>query len=157
MKKIFLFVALFATTFVQIGFAQEDHAQTTALLPIYYNVKDALVGGNPSLAATKAGELVKALNTSDAKVMTEKNRSGLLEHAGKIAKSKDLESQREYFADLSTNMIALAKAKKLSTEPVYQMYCPMKKSNWLSGEKAVKNPYYGSSMLTCGEIVETIK
>jgi hypothetical protein len=157
MKKLFLFVALFATTFVQIGFAQQDHAQTTALLPIYYNVKDALVGGNPGLAATKAEDFVKALNNSDAKGMADKNRSGLLEHAGKIAKSKDLESQREYFAGLSTNMIALAKATKLSTEPTYQIYCPMKKSNWLSSEKTVKNPYYGSSMLTCGEVVETIK
>jgi hypothetical protein len=157
MKKFFLFVAFFATTFVQIGLAQQDHAQTPALLPIYYSVKDALVGGNPSLAATKAEVLVKALNNSDAKGMTEKNRIGLLDHAGKIAKSKDLKSQREYFAGLSTNMIALAKATKLSTEPVYQMYCPMKNSNWLSSEKTVKNPYYGSSMLTCGEVVETIK
>jgi hypothetical protein len=37
------------------------------------------------------------------------------------------------------------------------MYCPMKKSNWLSNEKTVKNPYYGSAMLTCGEVTGTIK
>ena len=28
---------------------------------------------------------------------------------------------------------------------------------WLSEEQAIKNPYYGSSMLTCGKITETIK
>lgn len=159
MKKIFLMVAIIATAFVQTGFAQHDHAnqqaQTPALLPLYYNVKDALVSGNASLAASKAGELVKVLNSTDAKAIT--NRDGLLEHAGKIAESKELKSQREHFASLSTDMIALAKGSKLSTEPVYQMYCPMKKSNWLSSDKTVKNPYYGSSMLTCGKVVETIK
>lgn len=154
-------VALMATAFVQTGFAQHDHTnhqtQSSALLPLYYNVKDALVGGNASLAASKAEELVKALNSTDAKTITGSSRDGLLEHAGKIAESKELKSQREHFAGLSTDMITLAKGSKLSTEPVYQMYCPMKKSNWLSNEKTVKNPYYGSSMLTCGKVVETIK
>jgi len=155
MKKLILLVAFFATAFVQTGFAQQDHAQTPAFLPLYYNVKDALVGGNAALAASKAGELVKAINSADGKTVT--NRDGLLEHAGKIAKSKDLKSQREHFAGLSTDMITLAKGSKLSIEPVYQIYCPMKKSNWLSSEKTVKNPYYGSAMLTCGKVVETIK
>jgi hypothetical protein len=157
MKKIFLLVAFIATAFMQTGFAQDNNAQNSDLLPLYFNVKDALVGGNSSLAASKAGELVKALNNADAKAISESNRKGLLEHAEKVAQSKDLKSQREHFAGLSTSMITLAKNSKLSTQPVYQMYCPMKKSNWLSSEKAVKNPYYGSAMLTCGNVVETIK
>ncbi|RYF82932.1 MAG: DUF3347 domain-containing protein, partial [Chitinophagaceae bacterium] len=36
-------------------------------------------------------------------------------------------------------------------------YCPMKKALWLSNEKAIKNPYYGSAMLTCGKVTETIE
>jgi hypothetical protein len=65
--------------------------------------------------------------------------------------------QREKFATLSTNMFALAKTMKLSAEPVYQQYCPMKKASWLSNNKAIKNPYYGSAMLTCGSVKETIQ
>jgi hypothetical protein len=30
-------------------------------------------------------------------------------------------------------------------------------ANWLSKESAVENPYYGSMMLTCGSVKETIK
>jgi hypothetical protein len=157
MKKTFLLVAFIATAFMQTGFAQDNNAQNSALLPLYLNVKDALVGGNSSLAASKAANLVNALNNSDDKAISESNRKGLLEHAEKVAKSKDLKSQREHFSGLSTNMIALAKKSKITTQPIYQMYCPMKKSNWLSSEKAVKNPYYGSAMLTCGNVVETIK
>lgn len=40
---------------------------------------------------------------------------------------------------------------------VYYQYCPMKKAYWLSMEKEIKNPYYGSSMLTCGKVIETKK
>jgi DNA-binding transcriptional regulator WhiA len=74
-----------------------------------------------------------------------------------MSETKDLKKQREYFASFSTNMIAVAKAVKLSDKPVYHAYCPMKKASWLSSEKAIKNPYYGSSMLTCGEVTGTIQ
>lgn len=156
-------VAIIATAFVQTGFAQHDHtahqaqAQTPALLPLYYTIKDALVGGNATLVSSKAGELVKALISADTKTVSGANGDGLLEHSGQIAESKDLKSQREHFAKLSTDMIALAKTSKISADPVYQLYCPMKKSSWLSSEKTVKNPYYGSSMLTCGKVIETLK
>jgi hypothetical protein len=32
----------------------------------------------------------------------------------------------------------------------------MKKSYWLSADEAIKNPYYGNMMLTCGKVSETI-
>jgi hypothetical protein len=159
MKRIFLLVAFLATSLVQYSIAQDHsgHTQSGDLLNLYYNIKDALVAGNASLAASKSGELVKVLNTAGEKTINKANKSSLLKHAGLIAESKDLKNQREHFSGLSDGMIVLAKATKLSAEPVYQQYCPMKKANWLSPEKAIKNPYYGSSMLTCGKIVETIK
>ncbi|HNK84737.1 MAG TPA: mercury transporter, partial [Flavobacteriales bacterium] len=42
--------------------------------------------------------------------------------------------------------------------PIYLDHCPMYNggADWLSREKAIKNPYYGSSMLTCGSVKETI-
>jgi len=33
----------------------------------------------------------------------------------------------------------------------------MKKSSWLSNDTSIKNPYYGSSMLTCGKVTGTLK
>jgi hypothetical protein len=45
--------------------------------------------------------------------------------------------------------------------PTYYQFCPMAKdgkgANWLSKENAVKNPYYGTMMLSCGKVIETIK
>jgi len=33
----------------------------------------------------------------------------------------------------------------------------MKDAYWLSNETAIKNPYYGSRMLTCGSVKDTLK
>jgi hypothetical protein len=158
MKKMFLLVAFMATAMVQTGFAQNNHAavHTPALLTAYYDVKDALVAGDAALAASKAGQLVKAINSTDAQILPKASKDSLLADAAKIAGDKDLKNQRACFSGLSNQMIALVKTTKLSAEPIYQQYCPMKKSSWLSNEKAIKNPYYGNAMLTCGKVTETI-
>lgn len=159
MKKIFFMIALVASTFVQSSFAQEItvKSDSSPLLVLYYEVKDALVSGKANEAATKAAEFVHAAHTMDTQTLPEENRSALLKSAGAISESKDLKKQREYFAGLSDHMFALAKSSKLSTAPIYKAYCPMKKASWLSREAAIKNPYYGSAMLTCGKVTETLK
>ena len=77
-----------------------------------------------------------------------------------ISKSKDINIQRNHFTTLSKDIYSLIKVAKYEV-PVYFQHCPMyndgKGANWLSKENAVKNPYYGSMMLTCGKTVETIK
>jgi hypothetical protein len=157
-KKTFLIVAITATAFVQKGFAQEgtSQQQLPQLLTYYYNVKNALVAGDATSASTNALAFTKTVNSIDYKIISEGNIHALANDAGKIADAKDIKKQREYFANFSTNMAAVAKAVKLTDRPIYQAYCPMKKAYWLSNEKAIKNPYYGSSMLTCGEVKETL-
>lgn len=156
MKKLFFIVALATTAFTQNIFAQEKTiTPTTHLLYSYYNIKNALVAGNAKNASESAEAFVKTLQAINEKTINETSRAALLKDAGKIAGSKDLKQQREQFSSFSTNMAALAKMVKLDDEPVYLQYCPMKKVSWLSSEKAIKNPYYGNSMLSCGKVQET--
>ncbi|MEP7319745.1 MAG: DUF3347 domain-containing protein [Panacibacter sp.] len=159
MKRIILIVAIIATAFTQKSFAQDStkQYQLSQLLTYYYNIKNALVAGNANDGALAASSFVKAANSIDYKVISEGNINTLVHNAGKISESKDIKKQREYFANFSTNMAAVAKAVKLTDKPVYYAYCPMKKAYWLSSEKEIKNPYYGSSMLTCGQVTETIQ
>ena len=157
MKKIFFTVALFANAFVQQSFAQDSaKIQPSPLLTSYYSLKDVLVSGNSITAATSASAFVKILNDIDKEKVKDESRSALISDATSISQSKDIKVQREKFATLSANMFSLAKTVKLSTEPVYHQYCPMKKASWLSNNKAIKNPYYGSAMLTCGSVKETL-
>jgi Cu(I)/Ag(I) efflux system membrane fusion protein len=57
-------------------------------------------------------------------------------------------------------MIMIAKAFPPNKE-LYIQYCPMADRNngarWLSDSKIVKNPYFGESMLKCGEVKGPIK
>ena len=157
MKQIFLIVAFVATFSVQNGFAQNTNKDSKPgqLLDLYYGIKDALVKGNPALAATQAEEFSKsAAAITD---LPESDRKVLLKDAVALSSTKDLKEQREFFADFSGHMFALAKSVKLTRDPIYKIYCPMKKANWLSKESAIKNPYYGSAMLTCGKVAETLK
>ncbi len=156
MKKILFIVAFIATGLVQT-YALDKLPLHADLLTHYYAIKDALVASKADLAATHAAEFVKAATSVDSKNLPDAKRASLIKDASAIASAKDLKKQREYFSALSENMFALAKSTKLSTEPVYRAYCPMAKAGWLSNSSAIKNPYYGSAMLTCGKVVETFK
>ena len=144
-------------TFIQTSFAQDStKSKSSPLLTLYYNLKDALVNSNANTAAVSASEFVKALNNLDTTIIKAENRNALLNDAVAISQTKDLNAQRLKFATLSANMFALAKTVKLSADPIYQQYCPMKKASWLSDVKAIKNPYYGNAMLTCGSVKEIL-
>lgn len=156
MKKITVILIVFSLAFIQKIFAQDTiQSQTSLLLNSYYGIKNSLVKGNMQAAADSAEEFIRILNGIDYKVISEGNVNILLKDATVISESKDISEQRKVFENLSKNMTELAKVIDLSVNTIYQMYCPMKDAYWLSGEKEIKNPYYGSSMLTCGKVVET--
>jgi hypothetical protein len=143
---------------------KDEQKDLSQLLLLYYDVKNALVNADAATASAKAGELLNAINNMDVKSLSPNDKKAFaavqykLEYdARHISEVKELAHQREHFANLSKNMYALAKSAKLSDQPVYEQYCPMKDAYWLSNETAIKNPYYGSSMLTCGEVKDTLK
>ncbi len=74
----------------------------------------------------------------------------------KISETQNIENQRTSFKSLSKNVYEILKLSKTS-ETIYYQYCPMQDANWLSKEETIKNPYYGSQMLSCGKTVETIE
>lgn len=156
MKKILFFVALFVAASVQQSVGQSSKTDLTQFLSLYFEMKDALVAGNAATAAAKAEAFVKATNGSDATVLIAESRDALVKDATAISVTNDIKEQRIRFSPLSDNMISLAKASKLSAEPIYIQYCPMKKASWLSSQQAVRNPYYGSAMLACGKVTATL-
>jgi copper chaperone CopZ len=141
--------------------------QLKAVFDNYFAVKDALVKTDGNTASIKATELLSAINavkmetlTTDEHTVWMKVLKNIKEDAEHIADTKDAEHQREHFNTLSKNFYDLIKVSKQET-PTYLLHCPManegKGADWLSKENTVKNPYYGSMMLSCGKVVETIK
>ena len=141
--------------------------QMTAVFNNYFAVKDALVQTNGSNAAENAQALQKSIVDvkmdklpMDVHMVWMKVLPGLKEDAKQISDTKDATSQRSTFMSLSKNMYTLLKVAKTET-PTYYQFCPManagKGANWLSKESDIKNPYYGSKMMTCGKVVEIIQ
>ena len=133
----------------------------------YFTLKDALVRTDGTAAAVQSSALLASINAvqmdkldSNVHMVWMKVEAALKQDAANIAGTKDPSSQRNHFITLSKNMYALIKVSKTET-PVFYQFCPManggKGANWLSKESDVKNPYYGSQMLSCGKTVETIK
>lgn len=163
MKTIRLTVAaLGLSLFSLAASAQSGPAQTTApALTAYYGVKDALVATDAVKAKTSATALVSALaglNETKLSAADKKALATAKTNAAAIAKATDVDVQRDQFEGLSASMIALAKATKPAK--TYVQFCPMaadgKGAFWLSGQKEIKNPYYGSKMLKCGSVKEKI-
>jgi hypothetical protein len=132
----------------------------------YFALKDALIQTDGTLASKKAGLMLKAISSVKMGELSKQEHEvwmsvmdNLSFDAQHISESKEIEQQRSRFITLSENMHKLAKVSKQET-PTYYQNCPMandgKGANWLSKEKAVKNPYYGNKMLSCGKTVETI-
>ncbi len=133
----------------------------------YFLVKDALVVSDGNKTALASKDLLAAVNNvkmdkldMDAHMVWMKVSNTIKEDAEHISDTKDVKHQRDHFATLSKDIYTLIKASKYEI-PVYFQFCPMfndgKGANWLSTETAIKNPYYGKTMLTCGKTVETIK
>lgn len=128
--------------------------QLNAIYQHYVHLTKALVDGD--MAEAKV-----AVNAIELGSKALANGASLTALAGKIATAANIDAQRTLFAELSTDFIKRVKAAGLSSGEVYVEYCPMalddQGASWLSSQKEIKNPYFGASMLTCGEVKETIK
>ena len=137
--------------------------QLTAVVESYFLIKNNLVKDQmPTKAVqtlTQALAKVSTDGTGKDNAKWEKIKSGLTEATAKIKASKDIASARTHFSSLSTQVIKLTETYKLNTAVVYKDYCPMAFDNkggyWLSETEDIKNPYFGASMLTCGEVKQT--
>lgn len=146
MKRILLFSIFF-------GLALIAHAQNTSpILANYLKLKDALVASDVTKSTQAVAELSKSIEASPE--FAQKN--DLKKQVAVMAKTTDLEKQRAAFADISTTIWEVAKSQKWNNQELFYQYCPMKKTYWLSTESAIKNPYYGSKMLACGSVKETL-
>lgn len=138
-------------------------AKAEAILTDYFKLKDALVADDNAKAKELGASLATTLGKLDISEYTDTQQSDLkdivedaVEHAEHISES-DIAHQREHFKVLSkdvTDMVAITGTENT----LYQQFCPMYDggSAWLSTSKDVKNPYYGSKMLTCGKVQKEI-
>lgn len=141
--------------------------QINQLLKGYYNLKNSLVNDDVKLAKESAALLLKSLEKVDMSLLGKEGHRYWMESeksiridASKIAQSESLEEQRKVFGSLSDAVIVTIKVYGFQGK-TFEQYCPMwsgkSGGKWLSESKEVRNPYYGASMLTCGEVKNEIQ
>ncbi|MGM1056651.1 MAG: DUF3347 domain-containing protein [Bacteroidota bacterium] len=147
---------------------QERTSKATAILNSYLELKNALVADNTEEAANIGKTLFEDLGEFDQSSIAVEQKQEVIdiiedarEHAEHISEnSGKMEHQREHFEILSKDvedLIAITGTDRV----LYKTFCPMYNNNkgaiWLSETKEIKNPYFGSKMMKCGEIQEEIK
>lgn len=130
----------------------------------YMILKNALVATNQVEAAKAGNQMVVSLKSFDMSAFTTDQQTELkdiitdaVEHAEHIGES-EMDHQREHFKTLSKDMMDMV-AITGTNATLYQQFCPMydNGSAWLSLDKDIKNPYYGSKMMNCGKVEKEIK
>jgi hypothetical protein len=129
------------------------HVKAQTIYNDYISLKNSLVATEYEAAQKSATKLKSSLTAYPGCENT-----ALI--AGKISGAKDIATQRKEFTLLSSDVIAMFKHADVSSGAIYVQHCPMANNgnggDWLSSEKKIQNPYYGSEMMECGAVLETI-
>ena len=146
---------------------QQKTDRSKLLVASYLQLKNALVSDDAKEAAIAAEVMVRAFkgfNASGFNADQQKEIAEIIENASEQVEhiadnASRIEHQREHFEVLSNDMSDLI-AIVGSEQTLYQTKCPMynkgKGGIWLSETKDIKNPFYGSKMLTCGSVQKEI-
>ena len=118
------------------------------LLPLYSELQLALAGDDLEKSKNALKEMMNVTGHSGA--------AADLIHLMLAGESLD-DLRRPHFETLSNALIKVVSENPDSFEgDVYQMHCPMVYSDrggdWLQLNDKLQNPYFGSMMLTCGEV-----
>lgn len=109
------------------------------------------VGRSAGLIALKAKNFDTKLVPEDFNPMYQTLPKKLRASARKMYKAKSLADLRLAFKGLSKPMATWANLSKPVGIDV--IYCPVANATWLQNKGPVRNPYYGSQMLTSGQVV----
>ncbi|MBN1387845.1 MAG: efflux RND transporter periplasmic adaptor subunit [Bacteroidales bacterium] len=148
----------------------DSHAEE-ALQPLYaayLKWKDALTNDDFEEAQEIATKMKSELDRINMGLFEGDAHNVWMDYKGKLSSSlehvqhfSDIEQLRKAFQTVSVTMIEMTNAFTPLDETIYVLHCPMaddnKGADWLSTEKEIRNPYFGSSMLTCGEVTREIK
>lgn len=141
-----------------------DTSSAKSIVAGYLQIKNALANDDGPGAADGGQALADAISHMDTASLNDKEKKAFTDVADDIKENaehcrihgKKIEHQREHFEMITEDMYSLVKSLPL-TQPLYYDYCPMKKYNWLSESKEIRNPYFGKKMPDCGSVKEVIK
>src|SRR5690554_117726 len=147
----------------EIMVSKVQNPESELVLADYMTLKNALVETDNKAASEAGKKLENTLKSfkldsypTEQQKKLQQIIASAIEHSGEIAHS-GMKEQRAHFQMLNnaiTEMVAITGTE----HTLYQQYCPMYGDGgaWLSAEKNIRNPYFGSKMMTCGTVQKKI-
>jgi len=118
--------------------------ECVSLIPAYIKVSEALANDDLTGAIDASEDLGLWAECSGEKELDQS--------VADLERSRNLTEARIAFREISKEVILLARW----IPGHHVMTCPMAKADWIQIESEVSNPYYGSKMLRCGRIKESV-
>lgn len=146
-----MFVAVTAFAVVSASAAEQKAELSAPVKGVYEHylaIQQELAKDSTKGVSEHATAIATAIKSGDAKQLP----AEIASEAETVAKAKDIKATRQSFKPLSASMAKYLADHKLGKGVYHEAYCPMAKANWLQTGKEVRNPYYGKSMLDCGEL-----
>lgn len=151
----------------QLSISAEAKNALKSLFTCYFRMKDALVNDDLGKAKEAGVRLDGALESIDMKLFVGDAHDGWMQKSSELNRTiehinhaDDINSVRDLFKEISASIITIAESFEPVSATLFIQHCPMADSNkgadWLSQEKEILNPYFGESMLTCGEVKKEI-
>jgi Cu(I)/Ag(I) efflux system membrane fusion protein len=148
--------------------SKEFQQQLKEVLNEYIVLKDALVKEESNNIISQSEKIEALLSKVDMKLLENKEaqifwmslEKQLRVVVSSILKTTAIKEQRNHFKQISASLIEALQVFGVN-EKVFIAFCPMadgdKGAYWISKEKKIINPYFGNTMLTCGEIKQVIE
>ena len=151
-----------------IEVSDEFREQIRTVVEKYLSLQEALAGDDTDRAVRAAKSATETLSKVQMSLLNEKPHKVWMDRSTKMSKALDviqnaaeIDAARKAFETLSNELIVVVGQFGIpETQQLYRIHCPMafdnKGADWLRADKEIRNPYFGASMLKCGEVIEEI-
>ncbi|MGB2088003.1 MAG: efflux RND transporter periplasmic adaptor subunit, partial [Psychroflexus salarius] len=133
---------------IEIAESDLSNSNLEQLLSKYLELKNILVQDNFSQAQGSFKDFISIFKEQNSNLNIQQD-------------FKNIEALREEFQLISQIMIKIVKKAEGLPKTIYIQNCPMADDNsgadWLSYSDAIRNPYFGSAMLKCGSVIDSIQ
>ncbi len=141
------------------------------MLDAYYHLKDNFIAESDSMINIYAKRMM--VYTDNLKIDELKGDAGVAENAKSFAQSmsaelkglfgeKEMVKKRKSLNMLTDQLYNLIRIVQYDREIIYHQHCPMAFTEgdanafWLSKTADIKNPYLPKTMLTCGDVADSL-
>jgi hypothetical protein len=145
---------LSCSTAAQVAATNPEDARVEEILGQYVMIQESLAADSTKgvdTAAARIAALAEAAETADPQT---EHFFHEVKKSAEAVTATDIEAVRQQFFELSKPLMAYLKDSYSGQKDAYRYFCSMADKGWIQAELGPRNPYYGASMLKCGELVK---